>query len=507
MGPPETPNRLMQQSPGLFPTLQLSPDMYAHQFPTGPLTAPVYPNQRFFWDPSTVDFDDPTLPQQYQDPYQFSPSGLSSSFASSSTVVPSFPTQVALPEEQPYDLPMMPRSSSFSQMEVPAFPASFTTSPRMPQHPVENPSMFLSSPARRFGTGDEFPNRYMQATVPERPAYAHQIEDSRREQELKRLRKSDIKQPSITRSVMEALRRPVSPKKDSRPGLKRSLTHTGVRNDRGLKLQTQSFAGGRKSPVSFEPIRHHRPGRSSPLKSTVDPVSRTLATNSTMRAKRGSLSLAIDENGVAKTILSEEIHDMAIEDGSASDLESVDEHDFNMLHSQPNSFAFPENGDLAHGRSSRTYGHSKTSSYSTMASISSIKQPSYQSSASSLTNTRGSDGQQGRRKRPVLGSTLEDDILLEDEPTGNAQYALRAIIQDRSRSASSQGDHTNMTQLHSSPPLLQSQYTLYNVSPTTITDPDLATPSTDRESLVSNMSLRCPCNSSVVDGTLPMIQW
>ncbi|OAP56297.1 hypothetical protein AYL99_09476 [Fonsecaea erecta] len=503
MGPPETPSRYMQQqSPGLFPTLQLSPDMYAHQFSAGPATAPIYTSQSLFWDPSNVDFHSPSLSQQYQGSFHYSPVVLSSSFASSSTVVPSFVAQDVLSEEQPYDLPSLPRSASYSNIDSSAFPAPFTTSPRVFQPQMENPSMFLSSPARRFGATDQFPGRLAQNSVPERPAYAHQIEESRREEELKRMRRGEMKKPSITRSVMEALRRPITPKKDSRPGLKRSLTHTGVRNDRGLKLQTQGAREGRNSPALSEHNRH-RSGRSSPLKPTADPVSRALT--SSRNAKRASLSLAIDENGVAKTVMTQDARDMDLDEASDSGVESFDDADLNMLHSQSNSFAFGSYEDPA--QADRFYGHSKTSSRSTMASFSSARQSSYQSSASSATKPRGSEGYHVRRQRPILGSTIEDDTLMEEESSGDAQHALRAIIQDRSRSTSAQGDNNNPMQLHSSPPLQQAQYALYNASPTTITDPDLATPSTDRESLASNVSMRCLCKSPMLDGSVPMIQW
>lgn len=502
MGPPETPSRFMQQSPNLFPSLQFSPDLYAHQFNSGPATAPIYPQQRLFWDSTTMPYEQPSLPQ-YQDPFQMSPMGMSTSFASSSTVVPQYPQQDMFLDDQPYDLPNMPRSMSFTQVDGTIFPTPFTTSPRIPQPPMENPSMFLSSPARRFGTTDHSFVKFGHAPVPDRPAYAHQIEESRRELEMKRVRRMEAKQPSITRSVMEALRRPVSPKKDSRPGLKRSLTHTGVRNDRSLKIQTQN---GRNSPGpgSF------KPGRSSPLKTVADPISRTLTTSRNANIKRGSISLSIDENGVAKTILTDREPDMDLDEALSSATDSFDESDFHILHSQHTSFAFHDNDDLAgpaHSSLHRPFSHSKNNSHSTMGSTGSTKQSSYQSSQSSYTNARASDGVSGRRKRPLLGTTIEDDTLMEDETTsGNAQAALRAIIQDRSRSTSAQGDATSH-HLHSSPPLAHTQYATFNGSPTTITDPDLATPSTDRDSLGSNMSTRCVCNSSLLDGNVPVIQW
>ena len=508
MGPPETPSRFMQQSPNLFPSLQFSPDIYAHQFNSGPATAPIYPQQRLFWDSTTMPFEQPTLPVQYQDPFQMSPVGINTSFASSSTVMPQYSPQDMFPEEQqPYDLPNMPRSMSFTQPEPNVFLTPFTTSPRVPPPPMENPSMFLSSPARRFGPADNSFVKFGHPPVPDRPAYAHQIEESRREQEMKRVRRMEAKQPSIKRSVMEALRRPVSPaKKESRPGLKRSLTHTGVRNDRGPKVQTQTQPGRNSpGPGSF------RPGRSSPLKNAADPIARTLTSsrNANLNTKRGSISLSIDENGVAKTVLTDREPDMDLdEEALSSATDSFDESDFQILHSQQNSFAFHNDDSLGPTLSlNRPFTHSKTNSHSTLGSTGSTKHSSNPSSQSSYTNTRTADGVPGRRKRPLLGTTLEDDTLMEDDASsGNAQTALRAIIQDRSRSTSAQGDITNH-HLHSSPPQAHTQYATFNASPTTITDPDLATPSTDRDSLGSNMSTRCVCNSSLLDGTVPVIQW
>jgi hypothetical protein len=225
-------------------------------------------------------------------------------------------------------------------------------------------------------------------------------------------------------------------------------------------------------------------------------------------AKRGGLSLAIDENGVAKTIITEDAQDVDMEGASVSEGESFDDTDFQISYSQNNSFAFSSQADMSNGYThpAGPHGHAKSNSHSTVASFNSAKQSSGISTASN-TNTRGSDEAQGRRKRPLLDPSLEFETLMEDAPGGNAQHALRVILQDRSRSTSAQGNRSKATQLQSSPPLQQSQYALYNASPTTITDPDLATPSTDRESLSSNMSTRCVCSSFILDGSVPMVQW
>lgn len=175
---------------------------------------------------------------------------------------------------------------------------------------------------------------------------------------MKRMRRMESKQPSITRSVMGALKRPVSPKKDSKPGLKRSLTHTGVRSDRALKIETQT---GRNSPAPADVSRSFRPGRLSPLKTMADPVSRTLSTSRNSNIKRGSLSLAIDENGVAKTVLTESQPEMDLDDALSSATDSFDESDFHILHNQHISFASYDHDDWSntiHSHLSPPYSHS-----------------------------------------------------------------------------------------------------------------------------------------------------
>jgi hypothetical protein len=404
--------------------------------------------------------DDPSGLPPYQDPFAVSQPDFSTSFNSSSTIVPSYiPNSV--PQQQTYDLPPAVPSTF---VDGSAYPAPFTTSPRAPPPREDNPSMFLSSPARRFGN-DQKPAYPVARNVREVPAYHHQLEESRREQEAKRSKKGEPRQPSITRSVMEALRRPVSPVKKDRPGLRRSLTHSGV-GSRGPARQGHVSFLDSVSNASGSTNRSKN-GRVSPLKSMMD------------RQKRTSLSLAIDENGVARTVVAKvpEEDEMELDSDSSSSVSSRDEDDFHDLRSQPNSFAFDD--DRRYGQ-----GHSKSSS---LASHSSAWQSSRTSSNSSRPNRA--------RKVGILDPMSESDA---HSNSGDAQQALRAIIEDRSRSG---GDHFD-----SSPPVPHAQFSAFNASPTTITDPDLATPSTDRGSQASHGSTRCICGiADEVSGT--MVQW
>lgn len=509
MGPPETPSRVMEASPNLFPTLQFSPDLFSAQS-YGPSTAPIYPQQRLFWDPSLSGLDNDSVMQQYQDPFALGQDHLSTSFASTSTVVPSFNVTQHMTPDQTYELPMVSRSMNSPYVDSTSFPAPFTTSPRKAPPREENPSLFLSSPARRFGTSDQPAMRYTRPQVRERPAYHHQLEESRRELDLKRNRKIDPKHPSVTRSVMEALRRPVSPIKDNRPSLKRSLTHSGV-SGRQQHLRRQSHVSFADSGSVSSITSNHsgRPGRASPLQFAGDSTNRPFSSGRGTAAKRTSLSLSIDENGVAKTVvtkLSKEDEMDIDQDDLISETSSIDQSDFQILRSQNNSFVVSDDEGSEHSAQhalSRSLSHSRINTRST---------------ANSRLNHLGSNrksfnttGTQSRVKRVTLDPMLEHQSMITNHlTTGDAQHALRSIIQDRSRSTSTQGDsitNDNSMQFHSSPPMQQNQFGAFNTSPTTITDPDLATPSTDRESVISNTSTRCVCSSSTPESPSLMIQW
>jgi hypothetical protein len=115
------------------------------------------------------------------------------------------------------------------------------------------------------------------------------------------------------------------------------------------------------------------------------------------------------------------------------------------------------------------------------------------------------------------GSAASDSLPGEDDDSGDATHALRQVLKERGRGPRpslngfnkrlSRSSHT-FTQLRSSPPRLGSDFDIHprhNASPTTLTDPDLTTPSTDRHSNPSN-GTRCVCRSMDNGGHL-MIQW
>jgi hypothetical protein len=459
MGPPETPSRITHASPQLFTTssLQFSPDLFQPHLMSGPQTAPAYPQQCLFWDSSTPPGDVFSTPRPYQDSFALPQDHLTSPFAPSPALLPAYPT--GSNQQQPI-VPSQRRSSSTSTARPVSldarFQAPFTTSPRLAPPAAEDPSLFLSSPARRFGGPDT--NALFSRPAPEKPAYHHQIEESKREKEFERARKAKARRSSGILAATIEPKRSVSPaNSNGRPGLKRSFTHTGAGDRRHSYHQSQVSFASNVSVHSNRPGVLSRNGRSSPLKSSHD-----YNIHAAAQRKRSSLTFIIDEDGRAKTIVTklpdDDLMDLD-EESTESDSDSTDQ----PIH----SFAFEEQDESpAVSRLRKEWNHSKNSSYS-----------SRQSSHTSSNSTRTTDG--------------------------NAKEALRAILHDRAPSANPARRSTSLSQsqqFHSSPPIQQQGY---NTSPTTITDPDISTPSTDRG---SEGSTRCICNSNSPGGQF-MIQW
>ena len=436
-----------------------------------------------------------------------------------------------------YDLP----SSQSSQATVSAspyfggatLPTSFTASPRPPPPAAEDPSLFLSSPARRFGPPPQSFNSTNLATRVERQPYHHQIEESKREEEVERAKKARPQRSSGPIASTNSLRRPASPNIEGRPGLKRSLTDSGTA-ETSFHLRQQSQVSFAESVSVADGVtrRLSRGGRSSPLKR----LSRTSWQSSTDRPasrQRTSLTFTIDKDGRAKTLVTtvpESIDSQMNLDDDSSDsgAGSIDIADFDITRSQNNSFAYPEDEPPRQPypkSKSDMRIHSKNSSYSsTMTSSNSTYHSSRTSSniGSARPRSTRTDNSIVRVGQPQAGhsrhslarahdsdkSFLDDD---SDDERGDAQHALRAVLKDRPRSTSIQSGLVKRRsgpppQFHSSPPMQETRYGVFNESPTTITDPDLATPSTDRESYASNSSTRCVCNSPTPDGQC-MIQW
>ncbi|KAK5091370.1 hypothetical protein LTR05_001553 [Lithohypha guttulata] len=489
MGPPETPSRgMIPQSPGLFPNIQFSPDLFSQQMMDSQ-SAPVYPQQRLFWDPATATPLQGT-PQHFHTPIAY-PDDFNTSFNSSSTIVPLnyAPTQ----QETTYDLPTTSEPMHSSFLDVPNFStqAAFHTSPRPPLPAAENPTQFLSSPARRFGGDTQLETSTRWQQTRDLPAYHHQLQESKREQEMlaRQRRKSRTqKRPAEEDLVMKSVRRALSPSKVSRPAVTRSNTLAG----HPPALRRSSSTIDNISITSSISSRSNRAGRSSPLRQVNDNV-RRVSTPAVLRPS-SSMSLEIDRNGVARTILAElpERTSEDMEEGySTEELSSEDEMDHQMLYSFDGNSQL-DNDSISRGDARDELRSSVYLSMGTDKSAQIIRDPiidprlGLNSSMSTIKRARGE----------TLTSSNNDNA----NPT-NAQQALRNLMQDRSRSASSHASTSSM-QFHSSPPLQQGHLPRYNASPTTANDAELATPSTDVDSIGSSGQTRCVCNSASAEGNL-----
>jgi len=486
MGPPETPSRgMIPQSPNLFTSMQFSPDLFSQPM-LDPQSVPVFPQQRLFWDPATATPLQST-PQQFHTPTAF-PDDFSASFNSNSTIMPL--DFGATPQDMPYDLPIVSQSMSNSFMDGSVFPAPFQTSPRLAPPPAENPTQFLSSPARRFGGEPKMDNLNARRTVPELPAYYHQMQESKREKELlarERRKSRTLKRSQDEDVVMKSVTRALSPRKTSRPGLGRSATFAGVH--KSTSLDTISLDSGASS-------RSNRAGRSSPIRQIRD-FHRRSSASASLSKRSSSVSLAIDQNGVARTVMNTlpETDDEDMDDDMTDQLTSEDENDQSMLYSfSGDSHAitdsFVSRGDARDALRSSAY----LSTGSDRVARVSIGGPS-------LLDPRLGQDTTSTIKRP-RGETLTTTNT-DTANGGNAQQALRIMMQDRSTSASSHASTSSM-QFHSSPPMQPSHLPALNRSPTTTTDPDLGTPSTDAGSTSSGT--RCVCKKAPPDGKI-MIQW
>ena len=531
MGPPDTPGRRVAASPHLFPSLEFSPDLFQTPM-SGSATAPAFPQNRLFWDPSSNPEDLP-----YQDPFGPPHPDLASPFTPSPVPSHGFQSAGSASGAHAYDLP----NSQSSRVVAPispsiddsGFPAPFTASPRVPAPARDDPSMFLSSPARRFGQAPQPSGSFSTNHRPELQAYHHQVQESKREQELQRAKKATAKRSSVAKTSKNVLKRPVSPPSTSHPGSKRSATHVDVsHSDPSQRLQPQvSFA----EPVSVlnNGSTQPRDRRSCPLKS--NSVHAYQHFDRPQSRSRTSLSFTIDKDGRAKTVVTrvplrtERLLDRG-EESSGSETDSLDAADFDIARSQNNSFAFPEQEEQHRPIERLRYesiSHSKSSSYSSTLGSSASAHPSSRASSAfggapprsrapgDLYAKSVVDGQ-ARRSFTSLETQVHnnDDMTLDEEDeSGDAQHALRKVLKDRPRSVSTNVAHFTAPQLntfqhfHSSPPIPHNNYGIFNASPTTIADSDLATPSTDRGSHGSSGSTRCICNSSPPpDGQL-MIQW
>ncbi|PWY95300.1 hypothetical protein BO94DRAFT_456280 [Aspergillus sclerotioniger CBS 115572] len=524
----ETPSRLLGASPRLFGDLESSPDPF-QLASLDPVTSPFFPQQRLFWD---HDFDHHAGNMGLSASDMFDPHATDAFHLSHTSIqdphIPQLPTiegNMELPEfhGNAYNL-----SSGVTTTDAALFPAPFSTSPRRPITKAEDPAMFLSSPARRFGGPQPTPEKRL-FSRPTRQPYHHQTEESKRE-ELRRARSVNHHIP-----VYEDEDDDDYTPRQPRPTLTRSLTHTAITGsaNRAVSGCMASSNGIRKSPSK---------GRSSPIKPVRHQLSRANSVTASLPRRSQSVVLKIGRDGRAKaemqavaessTGLTDPITGMDL-DGSTteSEYDSVDFCEYPTIPSRNPSFAFSDTSGTMIARSdSGSRPHSKGSYTSTAASSSGraspwagacrgpSRRPQYKSTLDDWKRTPKNQSTVLHSDLSYLSAgSLGEPFADPEDDSGDAQHALRKVLQEKGRIARphtvSYGSRISrsarsLAHLRSSPPRFGAELDLAsrttNTSPTTMTDPDLATPITDRFSNPSN-GTRCVCNSMDNGGHL-MIQ-
>jgi hypothetical protein len=405
---------------------------------------------------------------------------------------------------------------------------SFFTSPRAPPTHDDDPAMFLSSPARRFGFGDADMTP-VAARVETRRPYHFQTEESerdRREKELKLLQRSTStrrpKKEETTKSRSQTVK---AAKRLSMPLPPSSVSHSR-HSSLSTGRSTVAAAGVRKTAARRSPIKPLSGGLAAPMESVV---------------------LKIGKDGRAKTeMITQSSVPQYLDDGSDTESDSDDgvsylddRNDDNPAMSfsnQNTSFNVPDftprRGSLARS-SSRSRPHSKSSSYSsTVCSSHSGRHSPWASSSrgsSRRLETMQREGRGPPRRHSGIGSssrpsssTTDSDATQDDafynttntnddddddanNETGDAQHALMQVLKQRSRpmSASKQtGYRAVQPNLPSSPPLYRQD--LRPLAASSPAEKQNATPKGRHANPISGT--RCVCNSKDNGGHL-MIQW
>ncbi|KAI7977581.1 hypothetical protein EIK77_000531 [Talaromyces pinophilus] len=537
----ETPSRIIASSPHLFANFQNSPDFF--QFSNiDPTSSPFFPQQKLFLDqdPENISSQASTDPFVDDGTYTATSAAVSQLQALQALDVPPLPTiqgSLDLPE---FSTDMNFGVGSTAPADAALFPTPFSASPRVPMTKTEDPSLFLSSPARRFGPPQTVPQP-MSASKPKRQPYHHQTEEAKREQ-LRRARERQPLAGNLSDDEEED-DDDFTPRAAAsiRPSLARSKTTTAVSTVHSRQQSQQSFASSLASTNGIK--KTPSKGRSSPVKAIRQSLPR--ANSSCVPTRSQSLVLKIDKDGRAKTEfqdaldaaavgftgLTDPISEMDI-DGSIteSETDSAEFSDSPAFHSARNSFAFPS--ALTRPKVSRTGSisrpNSKSSFASTVSSSSGRRSPWAESRparpqsaimSAEWANTPQRFATITNANFTHQSSSTDSTLPDPEEDAGDAQHALRQVLKGRGRNTIGRAAGSNimrarmsgsqtMHHLQSSPPGIGAVFDLRSgdsTSPTTLTDPDLATPSSDRHSNPSS-GTRCVCKSLDNGGHL-MIQW
>lgn len=509
----------VDESPQQFVGLQFSPEGFG--FPmSGPATAPVYPQHKLFWDPEQ---GDDTMNLDFPMDDTFAAFGMGIQKISDPFVSPpDHASGMQFPTSPAFNL------ISTSNDNIAAFTSSsYAESPSQAARVkfagnVVNPSLLFSSPGRAADVAAmPVASHAIQDDVL-RP-YAHQMRDAQIELDMQLARKPKRKR------VSEA---------DDSPAVKAALLNlredqtgrSGVERDYiDDVIEAKAIARSRSSN-SYGHAKERQGAGSRSLQRQ-----RSLSRLHDSQRERSSVTLTIDACGRAKTVVADDTKH-ASRSGMRADSDSEDSESNSssssaeMVISQPQSFAFPPQRQKQ-PKLGRFFNdpksHSQRSSYaSTLGSVSTAQVPSTRRTSSNPHTQHDFQAYSGADRVEVESEA--ETVIDTDDDRGDAQSELKKVLESRSqknvskairpesrdgfagqrRAYPSQGGplHPYYTTGSHTPGHYGYQDPYSNISPTTITDPDMSTPTTGRESNASGDSTRCVCHITKDFGGV-MIQW
>ena len=523
-------NGQLEASPLEFPSIQFSPDMFT--FPVlGPATAPAYPQHKLFWDPSQSDGMDIDFSRNLEDPFNTdSRSTLDpfvsvhdQSFASQASMPSSF---LNFPLDGPLEVSASVSSTHKQTNVVPAKGPSRDKASRTTSSAAGvNPSLLFSSP----GHLSEPLNGSMASTqILDEDAlqpYAYQIQEAIREKAaggggtIRKKRKPVDDSPAV-KAALEALRED-------------DANRSPPKRNKSDLVATQS--SNRQPQSTRIPLKLRR-GTSSPTKGSKENTRRT------------AVSLTIDASGrartEARTIIddpkSSHHDDSALPDSQSDGSDSESSSGNSILAittSQAPSFNIPTSktrqpkiGRFATNPKSHSQKSSSISIYTSSSYTDGMSEVANEGSSVGASRTRSvnqkSRSGSGKMSRPlkspdVFNSHADKDEVSEAETVmsseghkGTAQYELKKLLRDRAKETPTvpvnprDPKNGNKPKNHlqsaygsnAAPTASHNQHTFSSISPTTVTDPDLASPDNH-----AHESVRCVCLVASNDGQ--MINW
>ena len=511
---------LTETSPQPFGNINFSPDVLSFAN-TGPATAPVHTESRLLWE-TNQDSNAMNIDFSGGDPFASAFAGAEGSGLESFIVTPK---QSAVRREIGHSFThddSMIGLSSQTQSQQATFLSGIglSGSPGRSFNDAVDPSLLFSSPSGpsnepRLATDVNPPiDDFLQP-------YAHQIHEALRE------RDDGSRRPAKRRK---------KPKTDS-PAVKLALQtlkdETVSSTDSRRSSSSRSLLDEDSNRAAFPPVLPHQARPRAKVSPTLH-HSRRASKSSSGPQRRTSVRLTIGPDGRAQT-KTEYVSDQrnastrSSQSGESSEESSEDEPRLPTA-SFNQSFGMSKLG-LSQPKMARfsidPKSHSQKSSYasttgpgrrsSTQATTQRLKRSSPTKSTSVSDNKRklpfdqisssATISDMGSRSR---GSDSGTETMIDSgDDRGDAQHELKKILRSRSK-RQSQTIPGGLQFGAEIPPYsgVQSAYAGYeNTSPTTITDPDIATPSTilSQQSQVEGFT-RCVCHGHGADGEA-MILW